>query len=49
MERCDTTIALTKITKQRMDEIKIIESETYDHVINRLINEIQKKEQNLVA
>ena len=40
MVRCDSTIAVTKATKEKLHQFKLIEDETYDNMINRLINEI---------
>ena len=42
MARCDSTIAVTKETKERLHQFKLIEEETYDNMINRLIDEITK-------
>ena len=40
MVRCDSTIAVTKATKEKLHQFKLIEDETYDNMINRLIDEI---------
>jgi len=40
MVRCDSTIAVTKATKEKLHQFKMIEDETYDNMINRLIEEI---------
>jgi len=42
MVRCDRTIALTEGTKSRLNTFKIIDDETYDNLINRLIDEIEQ-------
>jgi len=40
--RDDTTIAIMKSTRQKLEGLKIIEDETYDHLINRFIDEIDQ-------
>jgi len=35
-----TTILLKKETKKKLDDLKIIPRETYDELINRILNKI---------
>ena len=42
MVRCDRTIAVTQETKERLHQFKIIDDETFDNMINRLITEVEQ-------
>jgi len=39
MSRCDRTIAVTQQTKDRLINYKIIDQETFDNIINRMLDE----------
>ena len=40
-----TSVQVTKETVERLKKVRIVERETYNEVINRLLNDFEKKEQ----
>ena len=40
--RDDTTIAVMKSTRQKLEDLKIHDRETFDDLLNRIVNEINK-------
>jgi len=45
--RDDTTIAIMRTTRQKLDDLKIHERETFDDLLNRLLTEIKNYRKKL--
>ena len=41
-----TTILIDKVTSKRMRDVKLVPRETYDNVINRLLDEHEERKNN---